>query len=249
MLNIKKYLWNKNKKSNHGYRIIGANNKIIIVEEDGTEQELAPGNVLPGLEILIYGSNNIIKIHKPFYSSNSTIQIGNFPDIHNDGAYIEINSTSQFISNKILAAYGKNQKLYIGSGTTMRFARIVMSESSDIYIGNDCMFANDVTIHGADGHTIFDINTGKIYNATLHQVRINNHCWLCSSCLILKGAVIPKNSIVAARSTVTKSFDGEENILIAGNPAVIKKREINWSIKAPSYYIDNSLSPLEEISC
>ena len=249
MLNIKKYLWNKNKKSNHGYRIIGANNKIIIVEEDGTEQELLSGNMIPGLEILIYGSNNVIKIHKPFNSINSTIQIGNFPEIHNDGAYIEINSTPAFAGNKILAAYGRNQKLYIGSGTTMRFARIVMPESSDIYIGNDCMFANDVTIHGADGHTIFDINTGEICNAVVHQVRINNHCWLGSSCLILKGAVIPKNSIVAARSTVTKSFEVEDNVLIAGLPAVIKKRGINWSIKSPSYYIDNSLSPLEEMSC
>ena len=249
MLNIKKIFRNKNKKSYTGYKIIGENNKIIVIEEDGTEQELPPGNVLPGLEILIYGSNNVIKIHKPFNSINSTIQIGNFPEIQNNGAYIEINSTSHFVSNLIIAAYGKNQKLYIGSGTTMRRAKINMPESSDIYIGNDCMFAGDVIIHGADGHTIFDIYTGEICNAVVHQVRINEHCWIGDCCLILKNAIIPKNSIVAAKSTVTKSFEGQDNILIAGHPAVIKKRGINWSIKSPSYYIDNSLSPLEEISC
>ena len=56
---------------------------------------------------------------------------------------------------------------------------------------------------------------------------IGSHVWIGSHVKILKGVHIGNNPVVAANSVVTKSF-GEENILIAGNPAMIIKRGVEW---------------------
>lgn len=235
-----------NKKS---YNIKGCNNRIIIVEENGKEKELKPNKRIPGLEIEIYGSNNIIRIHKPFLTNGSVIKIGNYPEIHNDGSYIELNSTTSFINNKIFAFYGKNQRLFIGKNTTMHDCNIMLVEDSDVYIGEDCMFAGFTTIRGADGHAVFDLATQEIQNVRTSQLQIKNHCWIGESCTILKNAIIPENSIVGAKSLVTRAFQQGGGFLIAGVPASIKKVGISWSRKAPSYFIENKINPLEEISC
>ena len=44
----------------------------------------------------------------------------------------------------------------------------------------------------------------------------------------MKGAKIPNNCIVGANSLVNKEFF-EENCLIAGTPAKIIKKGVNWS--------------------
>lgn len=193
-------------KRNNFYNIKGANNRIIIIEENGSERELKSNETIEGLKIEIYGSNNTVKVHKPFVSNNSYIKIGNYPEIHNDGASIELGSTPNFTSNKIYAFYGKNQKLSIGKGTTMHNCNIMLVEESDVLIGEDCMFAGFTTIRGADGHAVFDLETQKIQNERTKQVQIQNHCWIGESCLILKNAFIPENSIVGAKSLVTKEF-------------------------------------------
>ncbi len=194
------------KKRTKPYDIKGANNRIIVVEENGCERELQPDEKIEGLSIEIYGSNNIVRIFKPFCSEGSIIKIGNYPEIHNDGAYVEIGSTTNFTKNKIFAFYGKNQKLTIGKNTTMHNCNIMLVEESDVLIGEDCMFAGFTTIRGADGHAVFDINTQQIQNARTSQVQIQNHCWIGESCLILKNAIIPENSIVGAKSLVTRAF-------------------------------------------
>ena len=59
------------------------------------------------------------------------------------------------------------------------------------------------------------------------DIAIGDHVWIGSNCKILKGVHIADNSVVAANSVVTKSFT-EEKVLIAGNPAKIIKRDIEW---------------------
>ena len=65
--NIFKKIFSKYRKK--GYRITGENNKILIVEETGEERQLRDNEKIDGLDISINGSNNTIKLHKPFISS------------------------------------------------------------------------------------------------------------------------------------------------------------------------------------
>lgn len=57
---------------------------------------------------------------------------------------------------------------------------------------------------------------------------IGNHVWIGEHCYILKNATISDNSVVGSMSVVTKRFD-EENVVIAGNPAKIYRRNVMWS--------------------
>jgi acetyltransferase-like isoleucine patch superfamily enzyme len=60
-----------------------------------------------------------------------------------------------------------------------------------------------------------------------HAIVVGNHVWIGSYVKILKGVHIGDNSVIASSSVVTGSFT-EGNLLIAGNPAEIIKREVEW---------------------
>jgi acetyltransferase-like isoleucine patch superfamily enzyme len=59
------------------------------------------------------------------------------------------------------------------------------------------------------------------------SIIIGDHVWIGSHVKILKGVHVANNSVVAAGSVLTKSFE-EENVLIAGNPAKIVRRGVKW---------------------
>ena len=81
-------------------------------------------------------------------------------------------------------------------------------------------------IRASDGHTLIDKNTGIPINPPKNII-IGNNVWIASRCTILKGAVIPDGSMVAACALVNKKFDNE-NIILAGIPAKIIKENILW---------------------
>lgn len=56
---------------------------------------------------------------------------------------------------------------------------------------------------------------------------IGKHVWIGSHVKILKGVRIGNNSVIATNAVVTKPFQ-EDNVLIAGNPAEIIRRDIQW---------------------
>jgi acetyltransferase-like isoleucine patch superfamily enzyme len=59
------------------------------------------------------------------------------------------------------------------------------------------------------------------------DVEVGNHVWIGYRVLINKGVVIPENTIIGTGAVVTKSFT-EENTVIAGVPAKVVKRNVNW---------------------
>ena len=97
------------------------------------------------------------------------------------------------------------------------------------------MFSHGITVQNSDMHAILD----KEMRATNHSkpIIINDHVWVAMNSIILKGSYISKNSVIAAGSIVTKKFN-EENVIIAGIPAKIIRRNIGgWSRKAASKII------------
>ena len=56
---------------------------------------------------------------------------------------------------------------------------------------------------------------------------IGDHVWIGSHVKILAGVHIGENSVIAANSVVTRFFE-EKNVLIAGHPAQIIRRGIEW---------------------
>lgn len=91
------------------------------------------------------------------------------------------------------------------------------------------MFSNNISVRTTDSHSIIDSSGNRINYAL--DVYIGNHVWVGLQSLILKGANISDNSIVAARSVVPSSTICEQNCILAGLPAKIIRRNINWCRK------------------
>ena len=163
--------------------------------------------------------------------------------------YVEIELPSKFVASAIVVDGDNNKftlkstkhrsirhttfgleggsEMSIGSGlSTYRDVNVVAKNGKNVYIGDECMFAREIMVRNNDGHIILDRKTGEVINPP-EDIVIGDNVWVGMRVLILKGAVIPKGSVVGAMSMVNKKFD-EEHILIAGAPAEKIRSDIEW---------------------
>jgi len=115
--------------------------------------------------------------------------------------------------------------LYIGgrdresaSGITCR-SRVMVERS--VSIGKDCLIAWGVFITDSDWHSI----RGKPRSA---PVIIEDHVWIAHDVSILKSSIVPYGCIVAPKSVVVTGGHRPRS-LIAGQPAVVKRDNVEWS--------------------
>lgn len=106
-------------------------------------------------------------------------------------------------------------------------ARLTISCENKISIGDNPAIGWDVTICDADGHDIIDTSYGVVINSP-KEIIIGNHVWLCAKCTVLKGTTISDHSVVGFGTIVSGSYT-ETNVLIAGMPAKVKKKGIDWN--------------------
>ena len=116
---------------------------------------------------------------------------------------------------------------------------------TEIRIGNDCMFSEQIFITISDMHTIFDNDTKEVINKP-QNIYIGNHVWLGLRTSVLKGARLSDYSVAGTGSIITKSF-AESNVIIAGNPAKIIRHNINWSRKPIFKFEEQKKSEKEEL--
>jgi acetyltransferase-like isoleucine patch superfamily enzyme len=117
-------------------------------------------------------------------------------------------------------------QLTIGRETSMVEVEIAVTEpGSRVAIGEGCMLANDIDIRCGDSHSILDADSGKRINFA-EDVVIDDHVWVAAHSVILKGARIGRDSVVAAGAVVTSSC--QPGSILAGNPARVVKGGISW---------------------
>lgn len=95
-----------------------------------------------------------------------------------------------------------------------------------VKIGNDNLFATNVDILGCTEHLVYDLNTNELLN-TEDNVVIGNSNWIGRNTTFLTKSSILDNSVVGLGSIVTKKFT-KSNVMIAGNPARIRREHIYW---------------------
>lgn len=126
-------------------------------------------------------------------------------------------------------------EIHVGDQTTFETnPELHANAGKKVYIGRDCMFSHDVNVWAGDGHSIFDVNTGKntnsIFNNQTQQQNnliVGNHVWVAKGAFLLHGTNIGDGSIVGAMSVVKGKFPN--NCVIAGNPASQVKKDAAWS--------------------
>lgn len=111
----------------------------------------------------------------------------------------------------------ENSKLIIGNSFINSDAKIRCH--SLISIGNDCAISHDFTIMDSNAHYLNGDNKTK-------PVIIKDNVWIGTRVTILSGVVVGEGAVIAAGSVVTK--DVPEKCLVAGNPARVIKRDIEW---------------------
>ncbi len=124
---------------------------------------------------------------------------------------------------------------YIGQGNKIsNYGKIVfgrnfhMTANSKIIcyecieFGNDVLISWDCLLMDTDFHNI--IKNNEITNRPT-KIQIGSHCWISCSSIILKGAVLPHDTVVAAGSLITKKYDIGYTILGSNK---ILKREVSW---------------------
>lgn len=98
---------------------------------------------------------------------------------------------------------------------------------TNIAVGSGSLFSNNIEIHSSDYHGIYNI-MGERVNPD-KDIVIGRDVWLGLGCKVLKGSIIANGSVVGAGSVVAGVFN-EGNVVLAGNPAKVIKRQIFWDI-------------------
>jgi acetyltransferase-like isoleucine patch superfamily enzyme len=199
--------------------------------------------VMNGLKKEICGHKNI------FESGRTTIFVNCKIDVAGNNNHITIADYCSF-SNVTFLIRGNNNRIRISEGvrfnyggslhiedqhcliqiggySTFEQTHIAVTEpGSQVLIGEDCMFAYDIDVRTGDSHSIIDATTRQRINYA-KNISIGDHVWVGPHCSILKGVAISRNSVVATRTVLTKSFL-QEGIIIGGSPSRILKENITW---------------------
>lgn len=194
-------------------------NKLFIIKANGARVSVAK---IPGLDVVFQGSNSTVEVHEPFHFVNCKFILGT-------NTCVKIGSSAHSIMNLGNPQKMESCNVNIGKDFSCFGCSISNHDETglDISIGDDCQFSYGISIRTSDGHAIFDQTTKEILNKPRSGVKIGNHVWIGAEAFILKDVEIPDNSVVGARSLVNKKYT-EPNVIIAGSPAKIIKRNINW---------------------
>jgi len=206
--------------------IKGQNNIIKIVEND--REQIVNDINIDGLKIDINGNNNTVIIELPAKYINSNITIkGNNGFCHLKAARGRTIRRAVFwVEDGGILVFGSR----ISSSGAIK---IISKAGKKLEIGDECMFAGDITVRNDDGHVILDKDTNEVINPPADVV-IENNVWIGSNVMIFKGAYVKRGSVIGAMSLVNKKFE-KENVIIAGVPAKIIRENIAWNRN--SYYI------------
>ena len=190
-------------------KIYGNDNSITVLGYGANKKILPPPEVFfpflskHHISIKIRGNNNSVYINTFKLYKNLKIDIGGLAEVEN--THVTIGEKME-CSELTIYAYQNNSK---------------------IQIGDNCLISAGVKIRSGElPHKIFNNETNENIDNS-DGIYIGNHVWIGENVYIMKRAKISDNSIIGSASVVTKKFD-ESNVVIAGNPAKICKRNVNW---------------------
>lgn len=130
------------------------------------------------------------------------------------------------------ASIGHGSKISVQKNAILEFGKnfIITAESSiictkSIKFGENNLFSWDIQIMDSDLHQILN-DKAEVLNQP-KEIIVGNFVWICSRCLILKGSIIPDNSIIGGQSVVSKKLT-PNNALFAGNPITCIKENVSW---------------------
>ena len=114
--------------------------------------------------------------------------------------------------------------LHLGDGFNMTAESTIVC-AKEIRFGDDCLLSWDILVMDTDEHPLYNKDNERINPDK--AIQVGDHVWIGCKCVLLKGAVVPDNTVVAAGTLLTSSFSGEHQV-IGGNPPTVLKHDIRW---------------------
>lgn len=114
--------------------------------------------------------------------------------------------------------------LSLGTGFNMTAESTIVC-AKEIRFGNDCLVSWDVLVMDTDEHPLYDKENHRINPDK--AILVGDHVWIGCKCILLKGAEVPSDTVLAAGTLLKSAFAGE-NQVIGGNPPSILKRDVRW---------------------
>ena len=132
------------------------------------------------------------------------------------------------------AYLGKGTRIKIEEGATLIVGDLLKITGNtsivcykSIEIGRKCMMSWDILVMDSDTHKIFDESKRRVNEDK--PVRIGENVWIGCRNTILKGSIIPDNSILAAGTVMTGQKELSPSTIIAGNPPSSIKPILKWT--------------------
>lgn len=138
--------------------------------------------------------------------------------IQNDG-FMEIGNDISGGNFLQLSTYSHG-RLIIGNRCFFGDSSKVISDNSTIFIGDDCLVAEQVSIRASNHGTKRDFLINRQPNVC-KDISIGNDVWIGKGAIILAGSKIPDGVVIGANSVVPSNYQLEAYCVYAGNP--IKK--------------------------
>ena len=117
--------------------------------------------------------------------------------------------------------------LTFGDNFTMTAESVVIC-SKEVKFGENNMVSWNCQIMDTDFHDIISDNSGETLNSP-SSIIFGDRVWIGSRATVLKGTILPDDTIVAACSLVTGKYS-DSNTVLAGVPAKVIKRYVHRRI-------------------
>lgn len=205
-------------------------NPLEILASEGNEVSVHPDTKFKGSRIHIKGVNNRVVIDRVLEINNLTIRL------IGDNKFIKIAQSDRKINNlKIVSIRGNNQHVDIGMNLSCGGLEIQMNDGDEkLKIGSDCLLSWGIKMRTSDGHSVIDLEKNVAVNLP-KDIVVSDRVWIGEDVYFCKGSKILPESVVAANSVITKMYS-EPNVVLAGNPSKIVKRNVSWHRLMPRLY-------------
>lgn len=141
---------------------------------------------------------------------------GIVPDIQNEGTFLlgcHVTFRSYRLRHRVRIL--PNANLHIGEKSFLNDA-VTICATKSIYIGKHNKIGDQVHIYDSDFHEV-----APEFGVHQEEVHIGDNVWIGAKCMILAGARIGNNSVIAAGSIVKGEIPS--NCVAAGTPAKVLK--------------------------
>ena len=131
----------------------------------------------------------------------------------------------------------------IGKDSSVFYNAVLRADLAPIVVGERTNIQDNVTIHLSTGEGVTIGNEVTIgHNAVVHACTIDDNVLIGMGAMVMDGAHIKKNCIVAAGAVVTQGKEFPEGSLVVGTPAHISRplneEEIRGVHEGVQHYID-----------